>query len=295
MHPAAVGFQCPEELKDARRTARAPRTVLGGQVAHRGRDATTILIGINVLVFVIMTASGTSFFGSHVSTLFERFALVSTSGNYGNGSSFNHLEGVADGAWYRLITAMFLHFGILHVASNMYVLFLVGPALERALGRTRFVALYFVAGFGGSVASFLLGSPTEIGAGASGAIFGLFGAYYVVARKFGGETGAIVGTIVVNLFISVAIPNIDIRAHIGGLIVGAILGAVLAYAPRERRAVIQASGFVVVTVILVALAVFRGGQLRHDEKQSGSNGVSATGAVTATRPANAGVLPSARG
>jgi membrane associated rhomboid family serine protease len=160
---------------------------------------------------------------------------------------------------------MFLHFGILHIASNMYVLFLVGPALERALGRTRFVALYLVAGFGGSVASFLLSGPNEVAAGASGAIFGLFGAYYVVARKMGGETGAIIGTIVVNLFISVAIPNIDIRAHIGGLIVGAILGAVLAYAPRQQQLLVQVGGFGVVIVVIVVIAIGRGAHLRDQE------------------------------
>jgi membrane associated rhomboid family serine protease len=284
MRPASVGFQCPEEFKDAARTTRAPRTVLGGAVAHSGRDATTILIGLNVVVFLIMTASGTSFLGSsHISTLFARFALVSKSGTFVDGSSVTHLTGIANGAWYRLITAMFLHFGILHIASNMYVLFLVGPALERALGRTRFVALYFVAGFGGSVASFLLASTSEIGAGASGAIFGLFGAYYVVARKLGGETGAILGTIVVNLFISVAIPGIDIRAHIGGLITGAILGAVLAYAPRERQTAVQAGGFVVVAVILVVIAVVRGADIRHQQPSPSVNAL-ASPAQAVTSP-----------
>ena len=263
MRPAAVGFQCPEELKQ-NRAARVPRTLLGGPVTASGRDATSVIIAINVVVFVIMTASGTSFLGSHISLLFARFAEIPGRVRW---SDTVVLQGTANGDWFRLFTSMFLHFGILHIASNMYVLFLVGPALERALGRMRFVALYLAAGFGGSVASFLLSGPTSIAAGASGAIFGLFGAYYVVARRLGGETGPIVGTIVLNLVISVAIPNIDIRAHLGGLVVGALLGAVLAYAPRERRNTVQAGGFLVVVVALVVLSVARGSVIRKDEAQ----------------------------
>lgn len=268
MRPAAVGFQCPEELKETDRSVRRPRTVLGGQVAHTGRSATSVLIALNAVIFVIMTASGTSFLGNHVSALFARFAEIPGRTAY---SSTVIEQGVANGDWYRLVTAMFLHFGIVHIAANMYVLYIVGPPLEQALGRLRFTVLYLVAGFGGSVASFLFSGTHEIAAGASGAIFGLFGAYYVVARRIGAQTGAIVGVIVLNIFISVAIPNIDIRAHLGGLVVGGILGAILAYAPRLHRGAVQAGGFAVVTAILVVIAVARGADIRQQERQPNLN------------------------
>jgi len=276
MRPASVGFQCPEEVKETRRTTRQPRTVLGGRVQVGGRDVTSVLIGINVLVFVIMTASGTGFLSGNPSLLFARFAdlpgrLFVLSG----GSDFaacpssqcTQLDGVANGEWYRLVTSMFMHFGIIHLALNMYVLLLVGPPLEKSLGRIRFTALYLIAGFGGSVASFFFGSVTELGAGASGAIFGLFGAYYVVARRIGAETGPILATIGINIAISFAISNIDIRAHLGGLATGALVGAIMAYAPRgPYRTWIQAGGSAVVLVALVIAAVAHAPSVRDDQR-----------------------------
>lgn len=266
MRPAAVGFQCPEEIKETRRTTRAPRTVLGGRV-HAGRDVTTVLIGINVVVFLIMTVSGTGFFNGDPSLLFARFADLPGRLVVFHGSSTTTLDGVANGEWYRLVTSMFMHFGIIHLALNMYVLLLVGPPLEQALGRVRFTTLYLIAGFGGSVASFVFGSVTEIGAGASGAIFGLFGAYYVVARRIGAETGPIVATIAFNVVLSFAISNIDIRAHLGGLVVGSLMGAVMAYAPRgPQRSTIQAAGSIVIVAVLAVAAVLRAGVIRDDER-----------------------------
>jgi hypothetical protein len=93
------------------------------------------------------------------------------------------VAGVADGEYYRLVTAAFLHGGLLHLALNMFALASLGPVLESALGRSRFLALYLLSALGGSTLSFLLAAPNTVGVGASGAIFGLFGAFYVVARS----------------------------------------------------------------------------------------------------------------
>lgn len=262
MHPASVGFQCPDELAEQRRTVRRGRTQFGGRVTE-GATVTRVLIAINVAVFLVMTASGTGFFDGHPSNLFLRFSLLPDS------PLAHPYAGIAHGEYYRLVTAMFLHFGILHIASNMYVLYFVGPTVERAFGRFRYVSLYLIAGVGGSVASYLFGNVLENGAGASGAIFGLFGAYYVVARKMNASTAGILGVIAINLVISVAIPNIDIRAHLGGLVVGAISGAVVAYAPRERRTPFQAAGLATIVVVLVVATGLRTVHLRDDPPRFG--------------------------
>lgn len=257
MRPASVGFQCPEEVRESQRTVREARTTLGGRV-RAGRDATSVLIGLNVVVFVIMLASGASPISGSISALFARFALLPDRIGYPRpDGTVMVFQGVAHGDYYRLVTSQFLHFGIFHILTNMYVLYVIGPPLERALGRSRFVALYLVAGIGGGVASYAFGPPTEIAAGASGAIFGLFGAFYVVARRMGGSTGPVLGIIALNLFISVAVPRIDIRAHLGGLITGALLGVALAYAPRDRRALVQGGGFTAVALVLAAITAVR--------------------------------------
>jgi membrane associated rhomboid family serine protease len=134
----------------------------------------------------------------------------------------------------------------------------LGPPLESALGRVRFLALYLLSALGGSVTAFLLAPANTLGVGASGAIFGLFGAYYVVVRKMGGSTSAIVGLLAVNLVITFAVPFIDWRAHLGGLVTGALVAAAMAYAPRdERRSAVQAVACIAVTVLLVVLVIVR--------------------------------------
>lgn len=281
MRPASVGFQCPEEAKETARTVRAKRGVFGGRLPQSAVPLCTYaLIGINVAVFVVMVASGTGFLNGQPSVLFTRFADLPGQLFVVHGNTLTQENGIAHGEWYRLLTSMFLHFGVIHLGLNMYVLYAIGPALEVALGRVRFLALYFIAGVGGSVASFLFAGPTSIGAGASGAIFGLFGAYYILARRLNAQTGPIVITIALNLVLSVSIPHIDIRAHLGGLIAGSAVGAVLAYAPRSRRTLVQASGAVLVLLLVIALAVVRAPQVRErDRNANPPNGVRIAGAM----------------
>jgi membrane associated rhomboid family serine protease len=240
MRPASVGFQCPECVNEGRRTVRQARTVYGGR-ARRGAEAslvTRILIGVNVAVFIATTASGANVLnGSGNSALFDKFALIPPA--------------VAHGEWWRLFTAAFLHFGIFHIGFNMYALWIFGPPLEAMLGRVRFVALYVLAGLGGSVLSVALGPLNETAAGASGAIFGLFAALYVVARHLNLNTQGIAITIVANLVFTFAVSNIDWRGHVGGLLVGAGVAALLAYAPRgPNRERLQAVGVGVICVVL---------------------------------------------
>lgn len=125
------------------------------------------------------------------------------------------------GEYYRLLTSMFLHAGIMHIAFNMLILYLLGPTLERVLGSARFAVLYLLAGLGGAVASYMFSSPGTFSVGASGAIYGLFGALLVGGRKLNIDMKQVVVLLAVNLVISF-IPGwgIDWRAHLGGLIIG---------------------------------------------------------------------------
>jgi membrane associated rhomboid family serine protease len=140
----------------------------------------------------------------------------------------------------------------------MVALAQLGPVLEAALGRLRFTALYVLSALGGSVLSYVLSEPYQLGVGASGAIFGLFGAYYVVVRRLGGETRSIVMLLAVNLVITFSVPIIDWRAHLGGLVTGAVVAAAFAYAPRgPARSRLQAVACVAVAVVLAAVVVAR--------------------------------------
>jgi membrane associated rhomboid family serine protease len=186
------------------------------------------------------------------------------------------LIGVADGEYYRLLTAQFVHGGLLHLLFNCYVLFVIGPFVESAIGRLRFLALFLISGITGAVASYLFNDPQTLSVGASGAIFGLFGAALVINHRLGRRTNEILGLLVLNLVLGFVIPNIDWRAHLGGLIAGSLVAAVLAFsAPRLRQA-----GFIVVCLVILTvdtlLVASRTTQLRD---QSFPDGWRAAGAV----------------
>lgn len=253
MVPASVGFQCPECVAEGRKTVRTARTMYGGQVQREGAiDATRILIAINVIAFVITAASGAGVLaGNGTSSIYDRFALQPPQ--------------VANGEWYRLITSMFLHFGFLHIAFNMWALLVIGTPLEQQLGRLRYVVLYFLSGVGGSLLSMAFGPLHQTAAGASGAVYGLFGAYYVITRRRGLETGPIVGLIAINLVISFTFNGIDWRGHVGGLIVGGIVAFAFAWAPSgPSRDRLQAAGCAVVAVLLVASGFGGAAHVRHE-------------------------------
>jgi membrane associated rhomboid family serine protease len=236
MRPASVGFHCPEEGG-----ATPARTVVRARLSEGRPVATYTIIGICAAVFLATLSHGG--LENQYSSLFARLALSPTA--------------IAHGQYYRLLTAIFLHFSWVHIGLNMWCLYIVGPQLEANLGRLRFVTLFLVAGLGGSAASFWLGPPNLEGAGASGAIFGLFGAYYFLARRMRISPGPIVFTIVINLVLSFSIANIDYHAHIGGLVVGSALGAAFLFAPRVNRTVIQAGAVGAALVIIVAVVVAR--------------------------------------
>ncbi|NIR38215.1 MAG: rhomboid family intramembrane serine protease [Actinobacteria bacterium] len=236
MHQASVGFHCPECVRD------------GGQKVYKGPPTfdpvvTKALIGINVAVWLYGAVSGgrTSRIG--------RELLV-------DGGLFGPL--VADGEWYRLVTSGFLHDGIAHLLFNMYALWILGGQLERILNRARYVALYAASLLGGALGVLLL-DPTALTVGASGAVFGLFGAVAVIQRSAGFSIWAsgLGPVLALNLFITFAIPRISIGGHIGGLVAGAIVAAMVVQMTRARRGQWEMVGAVVaLAAVFVAAALW---------------------------------------
>jgi membrane associated rhomboid family serine protease len=156
-----------------------------------------------------------------------------------------------------MFTAAFVHEQIWHIALNMLALWILGSSLEPVLGRSRFVALYVLSALGGSVVSLLGLPPGGIAIGASGAVFGLFGALFVVARRFGRDVSSILVILGINAVVGFTVPNIDWRAHLGGLITGALLAFAFAHAPKTHRAMfsVAACSVLLAAIVLVA-AVF---------------------------------------
>jgi membrane associated rhomboid family serine protease len=250
---ASVGFQCPECARGDsgtghRPAAARPRTIAGGTITADPRLLTKILIGINVAVFIAV----------HVQTsLLDHLVLI---GEWPP-APFNPTEGVAQGEWYRLVTSMFTHEAVWHIGFNMLSLWWLGGPLEAALGRARYLSLYFVSGLAGSALTYLLASPTSASLGASGAIFGLFGATAVLMRRLNYDMRPIIALLVINLIFTFGWSNIAWQAHIGGLVAGVITGYAMVHAPREHRALVQYGTCALVLVVVVVLTLLRTTQL----------------------------------
>lgn len=242
MRDAPVGQQCVECVREGQRTTRTPRTVFGG-VGVSGRTwVTWTFLAINVLVFL----------GGYLQPgLADRL--------------FVQGWGIAHGEWYRLLTGTFLHIAWWHILVNMYALFIVGPHLERMLGHWRYAVLYLVSALCGSAFSVAVTGLTTGSLGASGAIFGLFGATFVVFRRLRLETGWIASTIAINLVITLLFSGllfgggglIDWKGHVGGLVAGAAVAAAYAYAPQAKRLVVQVGVPIVLLVVALGAVVIR--------------------------------------
>jgi membrane associated rhomboid family serine protease len=165
--------------------------------------------------------------------------------------------GVAEGQWYRLITATFLHQQAYHIAFNMLSLWWLGGPLEAALGRARYLTLYLLAGLGGSALSYLLAAQNQPSLGASGAIFGLLGATAVLMRRLNYDMRPVIALLVLNLIFSFAWPDIAWQAHVGGLIVGAAVGYGMVHAPRDRQRLVQQGTCALALLAIVVVVCVR--------------------------------------
>lgn len=241
MRQASVGFHCPACASGA-----SGRVVTGDQLRRRWSQpvVTQVLIALNVTAFVVVLLGGGSMSGVGLSDLENRFALLGSlplvdgqlSGSLVVPAGLGEMVGVAHGEWWRLVTGAFLHGGLLHLGFNMYVLWILGPQLEQLLGRGAFLAVYGVSLLAGSFGALLM-DPFVPTVGASGAIYGLFGAALVLQRRQGinplaSGLGAIVA---INLLLTFAIPGISIGGHLGGLAGGALAGMLVVEAMARRQ------------------------------------------------------------
>jgi membrane associated rhomboid family serine protease len=256
MIAAPVGFHCPECVQEARREFRqGPGRPFRGAVV-----ATKVLLAAIVGMFVVeLVASGGA-------------GLLGASGEEETLIDLGAMQPllIANGQFWRLFTAMFLHAGLLHLAFNAYALWLLGSMLETNLGTTRFVLIYFVTGFLASAASYAFSPLGTVGVGASGAIFGIFGAFiaYNYRRRHLATAAANLRwawtLILLNLLLVFGFGGrIDWRAHLGGLVAGLAAGAVVeGWGTASQRRVVQVAGFVVLVAIGIALVVWRTDQIR---------------------------------
>ncbi|HRY08639.1 MAG: rhomboid family intramembrane serine protease [Actinobacteria bacterium] len=241
MNAAPVGFQCPECVAAGQAAVREPRTVFGGRLTSSS-TVTITLIGICVAIFVVQSLVGVN----------------SVASNWG---MWPAAVAVND-EWYRLLTSVFLHGSWLHLAFNMYVLYVLGPPLERLLGHVRFLALFLIAGLGGAVASFSFSTINTVSVGASGAIFGLMGALVVAGRHLRADITQVLILIGINVVIGFIAPGVDWRAHLGGLLVGGAVAFVFSKAPRgSSQTLVQVIGCAVIVLVLAGIAVYRAEQI----------------------------------
>jgi membrane associated rhomboid family serine protease len=250
MRPASVGFHCPDDAREGARSIRAPRTALGARMRDSPPYVTVTLIVLNIAAYLASgTLDGASLRDpvSHSSRLFIDWQLFPRAVHN-------------DHQYYELITSAFLHLSPLHIASNMVSLAIVGPILERVMGRWRFLTVYLLSALGGSAAIYAFGPALSFTAGASGAIFGLFGACLVMVRRLGLNTQWLVGTIVLNFVFTFAVPHISKLGHIGGFVTGVLATAAIAGLPTVTRRIeprLQVAGLAGVFVLIAVIVGVR--------------------------------------
>ena len=275
MISAAVGFQCPECVAAGARQTRQNQGPYGGERSKNPALTTIVLMATNIAVWLLLTVTG-----GHGGWWSWRLTLSPTgscvvSSDPGRffpgadaaacaslGAQATWVPGVADGALWQLLTSAFSHLDVMHLGFNMLALWFLGPQLERVIGRARFLALYFVSALTGSAAVMWLSEPGSSTLGASGAVFGLLGALLVLVLKVKGNAQSILMWLGLNVAYTFFGPgSISWQGHLGGLVGGAVIAAIIAYAPKQKnRARIQwagIAGLAVLTVVLIALRILQ--------------------------------------
>jgi membrane associated rhomboid family serine protease len=244
-----VGIRCPDHATTSGKSAparRAARTA-SHSLALSGPFMTFVLIGVNVGIYLVQLLMGSGL-SAHSGWIYEHGVLVSSAVD-----SAGNVVGVAEGEWWRLLTATFLHYGILHLGMNMLVLWFIGPPLEEYFGHWRYLLVYVVSGLAGSAGA-LIWSPNALTVGASGAIWGIMGAALVLeARRiyvFGGQA---LGLVVINAALTFLIPGISIGGHVGGFIGGSLCA--LAFSSIRRSPALATLSMAAVGLLSIALAV----------------------------------------
>lgn len=266
---AAVGFQCPDCVTAGAKQTRQNQGPYGGMRSANPRTTTLALIGLNLVVWgLIMLAGGSA--GSLDDLLAlqpggmcldaadpTRWFPGVTEGAQCTAVGGAWRPGMSGGAWWQVLTSAFTHLEPIHLAMNMLSLWFLGPPMEAALGRVRFLAVYLLAAVAGSAAVMWLSAPATQTLGASGAVFGLIGSLIVVGLKVKADLQVAFTWLGINLVYTFVGSGISWQGHIGGLVGGMVATAIIVYAPRENRTRIQWLGLAGVAVALLVLIVVR--------------------------------------
>ena len=222
------------------------RTVAGSRLGQRP-VVSMVLIGINVVAFVVTALQARSAMDLSTSELYLRGGLIPVE--------------VASGEYWRLLTSAFLHGSLIHIATNMISLYILGIPLERILGRGRFLLIYLLSLLGSSVSVMVFGASVSLTIGASGAIYGLMGALLVTFKRLRYDLRQLLIILALNVYITFQFPGISWQGHLGGLVVGAIVGAAMVYPPQPSRRNWQWGTAIGVVVVLIGVLVVRDTQL----------------------------------
>ncbi|OKJ61063.1 Rhomboid family protein [Streptomyces sp. CB02009] len=250
MVSASVGFQCPDCVRNGSGTGHAadanqPRTLAGGRVAADDRLVTKILIGINLAVYLAVLVFG--------DRLVDELVLI----GYAYSPSLGELVGVADGEWYRLLTSTVLHQEVWHILFNVLGLWVIGGIVEPELGRIRYAALCLLSGLSGSVLAYLVAAQNQPSLGASGVVYGLIGAWVVLARRRRHDMRPVILFVALSLLMTFTRPGISWEAHVGGLVAGLVVTYALVHAPRACRDLVQYGALALVLLLDVGIVLAR--------------------------------------
>jgi len=239
--PGAVGFVCPECMAEQRATAPKTKPAWIPRLTGAGAPVVTYaIIAVCVVVFILQSLP---VIGTQVTQ------AIQYAGVYSDPRAFEP---------WRMLTSVFAHASIIHILLNMYTLWIFGSILEPMLGRLRFLGLFLISGFAGSVGVLLLGNPLQPVVGASGAIFGMFGAFFIIQRRLGGNATQILVLVALNIGIGF-LPGLNIawQAHVGGLIGGVLVGLIYVETRKASRRALQLPLVIVLSVLLIALSLIR--------------------------------------
>jgi membrane associated rhomboid family serine protease len=271
MIPAAVGFQCPECVKQGARQTRQNRGSYGGERSSNPRQTSLILIIANFVVFAVITVAGwivprwgiVQYLGLRPEGICVPLDAANTyypgvgqAACLGGGGHW--IPGVADGAWWQVVTSMFTHVSIIHIGMNCLTLWFIGPPLEMYLGRVRFLVTDFLSGLVGSLAVYWLSGNQTLSYGASGALFGVMGALFIVLWQQRGDFKQLLLWIGLNLVVTFlpfggGAGSISWQAHLGGLVGGLAIASVWAFLPRGDNRV--RNQWILIALIAVIVVV----------------------------------------
>ncbi|WP_406025359.1 rhomboid family intramembrane serine protease [Nocardioides sp. NBC_00850] len=260
MTPASVGFQCPECLREGHKSVRQPKRFTGARVGFRALPVTFSLIGANVLVWlsIILTGGSGSRIADFIAIRLQGYCLTPDGGfavpnDVCRASGYTWMPGVDDGAVWQVLTSMFTHVSIIHLAVNMLSLYMLGSFLEPIVGRLRFLVFYLISGLAGSALVVWASAPAGSTVGASGAIFGLLGVLVVLFVRAGQSLAPLLPVLLINAGITFFGNGISWQGHVGGFVGGLVVAWIYTSLRADRKAPLQWAALGAFTLALLAL------------------------------------------